>query len=132
LVSEQDGIFRNKSAEVESEFSLLSGDDLALKFNAFILSAGGEFPKENKIRHSNILENVGMSESKSSVVSRVYSVEDIRENYPNAYRPWEEDEDKNLTDYHLAGRPKKEIAQLLGRKKGAIRSRLAKLGLIES
>ena len=65
-------------------------------------------------------------------IEKAYLVENIRKNYPNAYRPWDEDEDKNLTDYYLAGRPKKEIAQLLGRQKGAIHSRLAKLGLIES
>ncbi|MEK7484897.1 MAG: hypothetical protein AABZ60_11260, partial [Planctomycetota bacterium] len=37
-VSRQDSVFRNKSAEIESEFSRLSDDDLALKYNAFILS----------------------------------------------------------------------------------------------
>ena len=42
LVSEQDAEFRNRSAEIESEFSRLSGEDLALKHNAFILFAGGE------------------------------------------------------------------------------------------
>jgi len=152
LVSEQDSIFRSKSAEVESEFSLLSGDDLALKHNAFILSAGGEFPKENKIKHSNILQssfdrlkhgqettprkNVGMSESKPHednppAAGKAYSVEDIRENYPNAYRPWDEGEDKNLVDHYLSGRSVTEIAVTLGRKKGAIYSRLAKLGLTE-
>ncbi|HXK41145.1 MAG TPA: PIF1 family DEAD/DEAH box helicase [Candidatus Paceibacterota bacterium] len=142
LVSEQDGMFRSKSAEVESEFSLLSGDDLALKHNAFILSADGEFPKENKtsnIKHSHILENMRMNasvkmlESKPSEnnpsVGKVYSVEDVRKNYPNAYRPWDEDEDKNLVDHYLTGRSVTEIAATLGRKTGAIRSRLAKLGL---
>lgn len=143
LVSEQDSMFRNKSAEIESEFSRLPEGGLALKHNAFILSAGGEFPKENKInkiKHSQILENmrmnVKMSESKpledKLSASKVYSVEDIRKSYPNAYRPWDEDEDNNLTDNYLAGRSVKEIAITLGRKKGAIRSRLAKLGLIES
>ena len=119
LVSEQDGIFRSRSAaEVESEFSLLSGDDLALKHNTFILSAGGEFPKENEIRDK-------LSANKT------HRIEDIRQNYPNAYRPWEEDEDKNLTDHYTAGQSIKEIAATLGRQKGAIRSRLAKLGLTE-
>jgi len=134
LVSEQDDMFRSKSAEIESEFARLSDDDLTLKHNAFILSAGGEFTKESKIskiKHSNILENVGMLGSKS-FISKAYSVEDIRKNYPNAYRSWDEDEDKNLTDHYLAGRPQKEIAQFLGRQKGAVRSRLVKLGLIES
>ncbi|MBI4160503.1 MAG: AAA family ATPase, partial [Candidatus Yanofskybacteria bacterium] len=145
LVSGQDDIFRIKSAEIESEFSQLSDDDLELKYNAFILSAGGEFPKENKIRHSNILQssfdrlkrgqettprqNVGMSESKL-FASKTYSVKEIRKNYPNAYGPWDADEDKNLVHHYLAGRSHKEISDLLGRKTGAIRSRLAKLGLI--
>ncbi|MBI2674568.1 MAG: AAA family ATPase [Candidatus Yanofskybacteria bacterium] len=54
-VSEQDSMFRNKSAEIESEFSQLSDDDLTLKYNAFILSAGGELIKDdrkNRIKYS--------------------------------------------------------------------------------
>ncbi len=114
-VSRQDSVFRNKSAEIESEFSRLSDDDLALKYNAFILSAGGEL-----LRSKETLQKVKESS---------YSVEDIRKTHPNAYRPWGEEEDENLVDHYMAGRPKREIAQLLGRDTGAIRSRLAKLGL---
>lgn len=47
LVSEQDSEFRNRSAEIQSEFYQLSVKDLALKNNTFILSAGGELPRSS-------------------------------------------------------------------------------------
>ncbi|MEK7603705.1 MAG: PIF1 family DEAD/DEAH box helicase [Patescibacteria group bacterium] len=49
LVSEQDFEFRSRSAEIQSEFCRLSGEDLALKHNAFILSAGGELLRSKRV-----------------------------------------------------------------------------------
>ena len=56
-----------------------------------------------------------------------YSVEKIREIYPNAYKPWKEEEDKKLLQFKLTGKPVGEIAIMMGRKKGAINSRLEKI-----
>lgn len=116
-VARQDSVFNNQSAEIESEFSRLSDDDLTLKHNTFILSVGGELARS--------------TETLQRVKEKAYSVENVRKTHPNAYCPWGEDEDENLVEYHLAGRPQREIAQLLGRNTGAIRSRLVKLGLID-
>ena len=78
------------------------------------------------------LKNIPKGYTKEEIKVKSYSVEEIRKNFPKAYCPWDENEDKNLSDYYLSGLSKGKIAELLGRKKGAIHSRLVKLGLIES
>lgn len=49
--------------------------------------------------------------------------------HANAYRPWSESEDDELVKRFLDGMHIKTIAETLGRKPGAIRSRILKLGL---
>jgi hypothetical protein len=51
----------------------------------------------------------------------------LREECPQAYARWSEEEDERLKALH--GRPVKELAQLFERRPSAIRSRLKKLGL---
>jgi hypothetical protein len=55
----------------------------------------------------------------------------VREKFPNAGRGWTKDDDEKLTEMFKAEVSTKEIAKEFGRKAGAIRARLAKLGLIE-
>jgi len=47
-----------------------------------------------------------------------------------AYQPWSRDEEDRLRAYFEKGAPVSQIAETLGRKPGAIRSRMRKLGLI--
>jgi hypothetical protein len=51
----------------------------------------------------------------------------MRETYPNAYRPWSETDDQNLTKLFQAGGTVKEMTKHFGRHPGAIRKRLEKL-----
>lgn len=53
----------------------------------------------------------------------------IRAIYPQAYTPWSVDDDGRLRQYHAGKKSIPDIASLLGRNEGAIRSRLNKLGL---
>jgi hypothetical protein len=59
--------------------------------------------------------------------TRAYSVSDVRRDYPNAYKAWTPDDDRRLLDEHAAGHTTKELADMFGRQRGAIESRLAKL-----
>jgi hypothetical protein len=60
-----------------------------------------------------------------------YSIEQIRHLPPKAYLPWT-DEDDNLLERNFSeGKKIKELAEILKRKKGAITSRIKKLGLKE-
>jgi hypothetical protein len=54
----------------------------------------------------------------------------IRATHAKAYAPWTSDEDGYLKRRHQAGERVDVIAAAFGRKPGAIRSRLKKLGLV--
>lgn len=53
-------------------------------------------------------------------------LEKMRAEYPNAYKPWKEVEDKQLLDLWASGKTVKELAKKLGRHEGSIRARLKK------
>ncbi|MDO8265554.1 MAG: PIF1 family ATP-dependent DNA helicase [Candidatus Saccharibacteria bacterium] len=50
----------------------------------------------------------------------------MRAEYPNAYKPWKRIEDETLLNQWAAGKKIKELAKILGRHDGSIRSRLKK------
>ena len=59
-----------------------------------------------------------------------FGFEKIRETYPNAYRPWDKTQDEKLRELFTKNLSVSDLARTFGRKSGAIRSRLVKLGLI--
>ena len=58
-----------------------------------------------------------------------YSLYACRQEFPNAYNPWSEDDDLKLTQMWCEGATTKELAEFFQRKPGAIISRIKKLGL---
>lgn len=58
-----------------------------------------------------------------------YSVAACRQEHPNAYDPWSADDDARLTTLWHDGTTVDDLAEHFGRKRGAILSRLKKLGL---
>lgn len=56
--------------------------------------------------------------------------EKIREKHPNAYSPWDETQDERLREFFVGGSRVADLAAIFNRTKGAIRSRLVKLGLL--
>lgn len=58
-----------------------------------------------------------------------YSVYACRQEFPNAYNPWSEEDDWELTRMWCKGASVKELATHFGRKPGGIRSRIKKLEL---
>ncbi len=60
---------------------------------------------------------------------RIINLTKIRKEHPRAYEKWEPSEDNELTAFYRNGKKIDEIAGLLQRQPGAIRSRLDKLGL---
>ncbi len=55
------------------------------------------------------------------------SFANVRRPHPNAYEPWTSDDDQRLLLRYRRGKTIAELAELFGRKTGAIRSRLKKL-----
>jgi len=62
---------------------------------------------------------------------KAYSVEEIRNEHPHAYEKWDAAQDNQLRQLHSAGKTVNEMAQLMQRQPGGIKSRLAKLNLTE-
>lgn len=61
--------------------------------------------------------------------NRAYSVEQIRQTHPSAYAPWTNEDEYKLKIMYFDGKSIDEIAGALGRNRGAISSRLRKLGI---
>ena len=55
--------------------------------------------------------------------------EKIRETYSNAYRPWDTTQDEKLRELFAKRTSISELSKIFERNKGAISSRLKKLGL---
>ena len=66
-------------------------------------------------------------ETFSGKTGKKYTIEQVRIDYPNAYKPWTKSDDKRLKDLVDSGKSIKEIAEQFGRKNSAIRSRLLKI-----
>lgn len=64
-----------------------------------------------------------------AAVTKAYSVEEIRQVHASAYSPWTAAEESQLKIQFFEGKCIKDIAEILGRKEGAITSRLRKLGI---
>lgn len=59
-----------------------------------------------------------------------HNISETRRRFPRAYEKWSTEEDRRLQDEFGRGRSVTELAEVFGRKPGAIRSRLVKNGLI--
>jgi len=62
--------------------------------------------------------------------SKAYNLDEIRRAYPKAYERWTSDEDEQLRTKYHEGVGIAELATFFQRQPSAIRSRLAKLGLL--
>jgi hypothetical protein len=61
---------------------------------------------------------------------KAYTVEHIRQQHPNAYARWTEEEDSSLREEYGQGKVIGELVRQFGRQPGAIQSRLRRLGLV--
>jgi ATP-dependent DNA helicase PIF1 len=117
-VIEKDNFFRDRSLTTESRHNKLSEEEVSQRHENFIFVSDGQF-SSSKIESS-------------KKTDKTYSVDAIKEKHPKAYQSWGRDEEALLTDYFKSEKSIKEIAILLERKSGAIRSRLKKMGLIKA
>ncbi|MEM8573588.1 MAG: AAA family ATPase [Pseudomonadota bacterium] len=85
-------------------------------------------PKELDLRQQEFMEAGGGSATEASAKS--YDIAKLRQTHGKAYAPWTEAEEQELRRLHHVGEKPAAIAEILGRKPGAIRARLKKLALI--
>ena len=116
-VLKKDESFNANSATVLEEFNKLSPEEIVKKQNDFIKACGGQ--------------NVSTGEQ-PAIIGKKYNVKTIRETFANAYRPWDKEQDEKLLEWSGQKLKVKDIAGRMGRKTGAIRSRLIKLGVVKN
>lgn len=72
-------------------------------------------------------KKIGEKKNKSaSAVSWQEKLDHMRAEHPNAYKPWKRIEDETLLNQWASEKSVKQLAKLLGRHEGSIRSRLKK------
>ncbi len=123
----RDEEFRELSSHAREAFGKIPPEELIAIHKNFINACGGKILDSGK--EPNFTAK-GNKENHALSSEGAYSVEEIRGKYPNAYKSWSEEEDLMLSKHYKSGKNIKEIAECLGREKGAISSRLKKLGLI--
>jgi len=73
-----------------------------------------------------VKSNLSVNETKPE---KAYSVAEFRSRNKDAYKPWTDEFDSQLTDLFLEGATVKNLSERFGRTNGAIRSRITKLNL---
>jgi ATP-dependent DNA helicase PIF1 len=109
---------------------VLGFNDIALKVSEETLVFDQELKKRSEAMLAE-LRSLPEPTTHEVEVVKTYSMEKIREKHPSSYRKWTAEEETALINDFKAGKSTVELANMLGRATGGIRSRLRKLGLIE-
>lgn len=117
----KDEIFRRSSDEAAEAFSKLEAGELQKMQNNFLVACGGTLEAAEPAKPT-------MAAAEKSGGERLAQ---LREKFPNAYRPWSDEDDAKLQQMFEDGKTPTELQKEFGRQKGSIRARLIKLGLIE-
>ena len=114
--------FRDASEAASEAFTKLGTQEVEQLHNNFIKACGGQVAPldEGKTRAS--------APERTQQGGRLAQ---LREKYPNAYRPWSDEDDEKLKELFEGGSTPSQLQKEFGRQKGSIHARLIKLGLIE-
>ncbi len=120
VVLEEDIRLRAASERAEEDYARLTPERIAEMEHNFIVICGG---KEKKAKKEPKRKKTKKNEESAEAFGEIRAI------HPQAYRAWTADEEAKLKKMFERGKQMKEMAEKLGRKPGAIRSRLKKLGL---
>jgi len=116
-ILQRDAQFRTASTAAKDAFSIMPQDELSTLHKRFATSVGGKEPGE-----------LAKERAADGGASRL---EKIRKKFPHAYRPWSAEDDARLTELFRNETSASVLSKEFGRQKGAIHSRLIRLGLVE-
>ena len=119
---------KEKFEVIKSAFEKIGIERLAPIYNYFNEEYSYEEIRLVRIvlkSEKNIIKNNNDNNMKTNYHERL---EEIKEKFPNAYEPWEEEENNKLKSLYLENTSINEISQILKRQPNAIRSRLRKQG----
>jgi nucleoside-triphosphatase THEP1 len=121
----QDKIFREQSQMIEEEFVQLPWKERVKRQKDFIKMCGGRWSETlEKITHPKKDKETSVKKPPTKTLS------ELREKNPKAYAKWDNAQEDRLRALFGEGLPSAEIADMMERQIGGIRSRLKKLGLI--
>ena len=115
---EKDSEFRAQSEAARPKAGAI---DLAPRQEAFVAASQAQIPKPGSAAPARL---------RMPWTPQGVALDAMRATHAKAYAPWSREEDSDLKRRHQAGETVAAIAAHLGRKPGAIRSRLKKLELI--
>lgn len=134
----------NNAAKLNEEINLLYVAVTRTKNSIYIPEdlVPNKFPTSSQIHIIKTINQEQQNQQKTSIVipktrreentqGKAYSLTDIRTKYKEAYRPWTDELDKQLTIMYCEGLNIRDMAQHFGRTRGAIVSRIKKLELEE-
>lgn len=116
-ILEQDRSFRAQAAQARRVFAEMPQAELVALQKNFVTLSGGKEPVPGAPART-------LSEPESPI-------QKMRAKYPNAYKPWSREDDDKLTELFNNSAGVSELVKTFGRQKGAINSRLIRLGLVE-
>ncbi|MGI9305601.1 MAG: AAA family ATPase [Gammaproteobacteria bacterium] len=87
--------------------------------------------REKEKQQADVLKHRFAAKKGKSAVRKTWSMDEYREDYPNAYMPWSQEDDEKLRKLFLEKMPVQALSSIFGRQPGGIRGRLRKLDLIE-
>ncbi len=140
LVLLKDREFRDSSNAAEVTFANLTPQELQTMHKNFIKACAGDETDESESTYVILSKAKNPSpdvfEKKQNRSSKLRAskgdgYDKIREKHPKAYTTWTKEEDEMLKESFSNGIPVESLAETLGRKEGAIRMRLMKLGMME-
>jgi hypothetical protein len=70
-----------------------------------------------------------INDGNNAIKNKLYTLEDIRQKFPRAYKKWNDVDDEKLKTLFLSGQKVDQLAIYFQRKESAIEARLDKLGL---
>ncbi len=112
----KDAEFQAQSEQAARAFSGVTAEEMTARYERFLRRCGGTIP---------------CNEPTTRETPPSSGFDTIRVRHPNAYVPWDKAQDEQLRELFAQGSSVASLAQSFNRTKGAIRSRLAKLGLME-
>ena len=124
--------FRMRSQEAEETFNLMPEKELAQMHERFIKAAGGNVAVVDTTPHISARTDVRRNAPGKNTEGNQNPYSKIREKYPSAYQRWSKEDDEQLLKLFSQKLSVAEIAKRFGRKSGAVRSRLMKMGLLEN
>ncbi len=82
-------------------------------------------------KQTSTIGTIAKEKAGANGIDKAYSVDKVRTRHKDAYKPWTQELDDELTVMYYEGINTKDLAKHFGRTKGAIRSRIKKLELEE-